>query len=82
MVILNGFRTDGDFSITIDDEAAKRTYVIGVINEIFDKDIKHCVKIKDVASISRKIPIIELIMVRCLRILFIFTREVLTMLLV
>ncbi len=48
----NRYILEGGFprTVTIDDEAAKRTYVTGVINEIFDKDIKHRVKIKDVAS--------------------------------
>ena len=51
-VEFNRYILEGGFprTVTIDDEAAKRTYVTGVINEIFDKDIKHRVKIKDVAS--------------------------------
>ena len=37
-------------TIQIDDIAAKRTYVKGVIDEIFEKDIKRRVKIKDVEA--------------------------------
>ncbi len=51
-VEFNNYILEGGFprTITIDDKAAKRTYVTGVINEIFEKDIKRRVKIKDVAS--------------------------------
>jgi len=51
-VEFNRYILDGGFprTITIDDEAARRTYVAGVISEIFEKDIRRRVKIKDVAS--------------------------------
>ncbi len=51
-VEFNRYILEGGFprAITIDDEAAKRAYVTGVTGEIFEKDIKHRVKIKDVAS--------------------------------
>lgn len=51
-VEFNHYILEGGFprTITIDDEAAKRTYVTGVISEIFEKDIRRRVKIKDVAS--------------------------------
>lgn len=49
---LNAYILEGGFprTIQIDDIVAKRTYVKGVIEEIFEKDIKRRVKIKDVAS--------------------------------
>lgn len=49
---LVNYINDGGFprTILIDDDEAKRTYVTGVINEIFEKDIRRRVKIKDVAS--------------------------------
>jgi hypothetical protein len=48
-VELNNYILEGGFprTVQIDDIAAKRTYVSGVVNEIFEKDIKHRVKIKD-----------------------------------
>jgi hypothetical protein len=48
-VELNNYILEGGFprTVQIDDIAAKRTYVTGVVNEIFEKDIKHRVKIKD-----------------------------------
>ncbi len=51
-VEFNHYILEGGFprTITIDDENAKRTYVAGVISEIFEKDIRHRVKIKDFAS--------------------------------
>ena len=49
---LNQYIQDGGFprTILIDEPAAKRTYVTGVIREIFEKDIKRRVKIRDIAS--------------------------------
>lgn len=49
---LNNYISEGGFprTIFIDDPAAKRTYVQGVIDEIFKKDIKKRVKIKDISS--------------------------------
>ncbi len=51
-VELNQYILEGGFprTINIDDAAAKRAYVTGVVNEIFEKDIHHRVKIKDRAS--------------------------------
>lgn len=51
-VELNHYILEGGFprTVQIDDLAAKRTYVTGVINEIFEKDIKRRVKIKDKAA--------------------------------
>lgn len=51
-VELNSYITEGGFprTVFIDDLAAKRTYVSGVISEIFEKDIKRRVKIKDVEA--------------------------------
>ncbi len=48
-VELNQYILEGGFprTIQIDDLAAKRTYVTGVVNEIFEKDIRRRVKIKD-----------------------------------
>ncbi len=48
----NRYILEGGFprTITIDDDLAKRTYVAGVIQEIFEKDIKRRVKVKDVAA--------------------------------
>ena len=48
-VELNNYILEGGFprTIQIDDLVAKRTYVAGVVNEIFEKDIKRRVKIKD-----------------------------------
>ena len=52
LVELNQYILDGGFprTITIDEQTAKRTYVTGVINEIFEKDIKKRVKVRDAAS--------------------------------
>ena len=49
---LNQYILEGGFprTVQIDDPVAKRTYVSGVVNEIFEKDIKRRVKIKDTAS--------------------------------
>ncbi len=49
---LNQYILEGGFPRTmqIDDLAAKRTYVTGVVNEIFEKDIRRRVKIKDKAA--------------------------------
>ncbi len=51
-VELNHYILEGGFprTILIDDISAKRTYVTGVVNEIFEKDIRRRVKIKDKAS--------------------------------
>lgn len=48
-VELNNYILEGGFprTVLIDDLAAKRTYVTGVVKEIFEKDIKRRVKIKD-----------------------------------
>lgn len=48
----NRYILEGGFprTILIDELDAKKTYVAGVISEIFDKDIRKRVKIKDVAS--------------------------------
>ena len=52
LVELNNYILEGGFprTVQIDDLAAKRTYVTGVVNEIFEKDIKRRVKIKDTAA--------------------------------
>lgn len=52
LVELNDYILAGGFprTIFIDEVAAKRTYVAGVVNEIFEKDIKRRVKIKDKAA--------------------------------
>ena len=49
---LNGYILEGGFprAIKIDDLSDKRTYVRGIIEEIFEKDIKRRVKIKDVQA--------------------------------
>ena len=49
---LNQYILEGGFprTVQIDDLAAKRTYVTGVVNEIFEKDIRRRVKIKDKAA--------------------------------
>ena len=49
---LNRYIQDGGFprTILIDEPAAKRTYVTGIIHEIFEKDIKRRVKIRDITS--------------------------------
>lgn len=51
-VELNNYILEGGFprTVQIDGLAAKRTYVTGVVNEIFEKDIKRRVKIKDKAA--------------------------------
>lgn len=51
-VELNNYILEGGFprTVQIDDLTAKRTYVTGVVNEIFEKDIKRRVKIKDKAA--------------------------------
>ena len=52
LVELNNYILEGGFprTVQIDDLAAKRTYVTGGVNEIFEKDIKRRVKIKDKAA--------------------------------
>lgn len=52
LVELNNYILEGGFprTVQIDGLAAKRTYVTGVVNEIFEKDIKRRVKIKDKAA--------------------------------
>ena len=49
---LTGYILEGGFprTVLIDDIDSKRTYVSGVIKEIFEKDIRRRVKIKDVAA--------------------------------
>lgn len=49
---LNHYILEGGFprTILLDDFTAKRTYVTSVVNEIFEKDIKRRVKIKDKAA--------------------------------
>ena len=49
---LNDYILEGGFprTIQIEDVSSKRTYVEGVIREIFDKDIRRRVKIKDTAA--------------------------------
>ncbi len=49
MVELTNYITEGGFprAVLLDDLIAKKAYVKGVIDEIFEKDIKHRVKIKD-----------------------------------
>ena len=49
---LTGYILEGGFPRTVlmDDIDSKRTYVNGVIKEIFEKDIRRRVKIKDVAA--------------------------------
>ena len=52
MIELNQYIMEGGFprTIRIEDVAAKRTYVNEVVREIFEKDIRRRVKIKDVAG--------------------------------
>ena len=52
LIELNNYILEGGFprTIQIDGMAAKRTYVEGVVHEIFDKDIRRRVKIKDTAT--------------------------------
>ena len=49
LVELNKYILDGGFprTVRIDDTSAKKTYAAGVISEIFEKDIRRRVKIKD-----------------------------------
>ncbi len=49
---LNAYILEGGFprTVQIDDISAKRTYVKGVVEEIFEKDIRRRVKIKDTAA--------------------------------
>ncbi len=51
-VELNQYILEGGFprTVQIDDPVAKRTYVTGVVSEIFEKDIRRRVKIKDKAA--------------------------------
>lgn len=51
-VEFNRYILEGGFprTVLIDESEAKQTYVAGVINEIFEKDIRKRVKIKDIAS--------------------------------
>ena len=51
-VELNQYILEGGFprTVQIDHLTAKRTYVAGVVNEIFEKDIRRRIKIKDKAS--------------------------------
>lgn len=52
LIELNNYIVEGGFprTVLIDDLEAKRTYVAGVVKEIFEKDITHRVKIKDKAT--------------------------------
>ena len=52
LVELNNYILEGGFprTVQIDDLSAIRAYVSGVVNEIFEKDIKRRVKIKDKAA--------------------------------
>lgn len=52
MLELNKYIIEGGFPRTVlfDDPRDKRTYTMGLVSEIFDKDIKKRVKIKDVES--------------------------------
>ena len=49
---LNSYISEGGFprAVLIDEPEAKRTYVQGVVGEIFEKDIKRRTKIKDVSA--------------------------------
>ena len=49
---LNQYILEGGFprTVLIDDDSAKRTYVSGVVNEIFEKDIKKRNKVRDKAT--------------------------------
>jgi hypothetical protein len=49
VIELNNYIMEGGFprTVTIDDISAKRTYVEGVVKEIFEKDIRRRVKIRD-----------------------------------
>ena len=49
---LNQYIIEGGFprTVTIDDPEAKRVYVDGVVREIFEKDIRSRLKIKDTAA--------------------------------
>ncbi|MCD8397816.1 MAG: ATP-binding protein [Lachnospiraceae bacterium] len=48
----NRYILEGGFPrmIAIDDDRAKQTYVAGVIQEIFEKDIRRRIKVKDIAT--------------------------------
>lgn len=52
LIELNRYILEGGFprTIQIEEESAKRTYVNEVVREIFEKDIRRRVKIKDIAS--------------------------------
>ena len=52
MIELNQYILEGGFprTVQIEEMAAKRTYVDEVVREIFEKDIRRRVKIKDIAS--------------------------------
>lgn len=52
---LNSYILEGGFprTVLIDDMEAKRTYVKGVVDEIFEKDIRRRVKIKDKESFEK-----------------------------
>lgn len=52
LIELNNYIVEGGFprTVLIDDLEAKRTYVTGVVKEIFEKDITRRVKIKDKAT--------------------------------
>lgn len=52
LVELNQYILEGGFprTVLIEDTAAKRTYVSEVVREIFEKDIRRRVKIKDLAT--------------------------------
>lgn len=52
LVELNNYILEGGFprTVQIDDLTAKRTYVNGVVNEIFEKDIRQRVRIRDKAA--------------------------------
>ncbi|MCD7885906.1 MAG: ATP-binding protein [Lachnospiraceae bacterium] len=51
-VEFNRYILDGGFprTVTIDDYQARQTYVAGIIQEIFEKDIRRRVKVKDTAA--------------------------------
>ena len=52
MIELNQYILEGGFprTVQIEEMAAKRTYVDEVVREIFEKDIRRRVKIKDISS--------------------------------
>ncbi|MCC8044840.1 MAG: ATP-binding protein [Clostridiales bacterium] len=51
-VEFNRYILNGGFprTVTIDDDQARQTYVAGIIQEIFEKDIRRRVKVKDIAA--------------------------------